>query len=135
MNPLGPDVTMRPSHGHGDAGSGARGPVGLVELAAGLSAEFLTRPASVVDDVRLEAVSDLDVDAVTGWLVWRSLQPDVLMPAAAVAAVRTLASVVGVEVDDSLLGELSAHVAGDAARTFPGGWPALPDSCCTQGNS
>lgn len=138
MNPLDPD-SGTPStlvRARGVAGSGVRGAAGSVECAAGLSAALPTRPAPELDTPAWPAITDLDVDALTGWMVWRALQPDILAPTV-YRAVSALASAVGSQVDDAEIWALSASLAADAvdaARSGLGGpSAALPESCCTQG--
>lgn len=61
--------------GAGDAPPAGAGLAGAVDVAEGLSA--------LPSQLDLAAVCDIDVDAIGAWELWRALQPDVLVLAAA----------------------------------------------------
>lgn len=69
-----------------------------------------------VVDVDVAQVCDCDVDAISGWLVWRALQVDVLVEAGQMAVLQML-SLFGCVPQSALseLHRLTAEIAADAA--------------------
>ncbi|AZV00766.1 hypothetical protein SEA_KIKO_42 [Gordonia phage Kiko] len=105
-------MTVSDQEAAGPSGAGAA-------VFEGKAADRLAQPFPDFDTVDLLAVCDLDVDALVGWCVWRTLQADALIESSIRVALQLIGEWTCLPelTEEAVFGDLPQRLATDLART------------------